>query len=129
MVTQSSLENIFRLFRIWINTYLFKILPFFIFLSNANLFLPFILPLIYCSIIKEAIGAAHLAPKPEFSTTTAIAILGFSFGAKPCIIQLTLKTYPLPIPTVTPLCAPFPCTWRPAKKWPWSGQMGRANPP
>src|SRR5437868_2495293 len=35
----------------------------------------------YLSIISEAIGAAHVAPKPAFSTTTAIAILGFSLGA------------------------------------------------
>src|SRR5262245_42380774 len=36
----------------------------------------------YFSIIKDAIGEAHVEPYPAFSTTTAMAILGFSLGAK-----------------------------------------------
>src|SRR5258708_31208192 len=42
----------------------------------------------YFSIIKLAIGAAHSAPHPPCSTITAIAILGFSFGAKPTKTEL-----------------------------------------
>ncbi len=36
----------------------------------------------YFSTIKLAIGADQVAPKPAFSTTTAIAILGLFRGAK-----------------------------------------------
>jgi len=36
----------------------------------------------YFSIIKLVIGPAHLAPQYPFSTNTAIAIFGLSFGAK-----------------------------------------------
>ena len=46
-----------------------------------------IFPFIYCSIIKLAIGSAHVAPNPAFSTTTAIAICGFSLGAYPTNIE------------------------------------------
>ena len=35
----------------------------------------------YFSTNKLAIGAAQIEPKPAFSTTTAIAILGLSLGA------------------------------------------------
>lgn len=36
----------------------------------------------YFSTIKLAIGAAYLLPPPPFSTKTAKAIFGLSFGAK-----------------------------------------------
>src|SRR5688500_10475104 len=45
----------------------------------------------YFSIISDAMGAAHVVPKPEFSTTTAMAILGFSLGAKQTNIELSLS--------------------------------------
>jgi len=41
----------------------------------------------YFSIIKLAIGAAHLVPQYPFSMKTAIAILGLSFGANPIKIE------------------------------------------
>jgi hypothetical protein len=41
----------------------------------------------YFSIINEVIGPAHLAPQYPFSTKTAIAIFGFSLGAKATKIE------------------------------------------
>ena len=40
------------------------------------------LSVIYFSIIRLAMGAAHVEPCPPFSTITAIAILGLFLGAK-----------------------------------------------
>ena len=39
-------------------------------------------PFRYFSMTNEAIGAEATPPKPAFSTKTAMAILGFSLGAK-----------------------------------------------
>ncbi|MFL2611807.1 MAG: hypothetical protein ACJ0P5_06150 [Flavobacteriaceae bacterium] len=41
----------------------------------------------YFSIIKLEIGAAHLEPQYPFSINAAIAILGFSLGAKAMKIE------------------------------------------
>src|SRR5690606_107491 len=51
-------------------------------LSSSHLREGSILSFRYLSIIRLAIGAAVDAPKPAFSTYTAIAILGSSLGAK-----------------------------------------------
>ena len=45
------------------------------------------LSLRYFSISRLAIGAAHVAPYPAFSMATAMAILGFSLGAKATNIE------------------------------------------
>src|SRR5882724_7390569 len=50
----------------------------------------------YFSIRKEPMGAAHVAPKPAFSTTMAIAIFGSSLGAKQTNIELFLSLALLP---------------------------------
>ena len=52
-------------------------------LNRLNTSFLLISPNKYCSIIRLAIGAAQVAPKPAFSTTTATAIFGSSIGAKP----------------------------------------------
>src|SRR3954464_3181510 len=56
------------------------ITPSFILFSNSGRVM---VSVRYFSIIKVAIGAAHEAPQPPFSTIIPIAIFGFSLGAKP----------------------------------------------
>ena len=43
-----------------------------------------------------AIGPAHLFPQYPFSTTTAIAIVGFSLGAKATKIEWSFSWYVFP---------------------------------
>ena len=46
-----------------------------------------IFPVTYFSAISVAIGPAHRLPQYPFSTTTAMAIVGFSFGANATNIE------------------------------------------
>ena len=62
--------------------------------------------LMYFSIIKEAMGAAYVPPKPEFSTNTAMAILGSSLGAKAMKTEWSLRGLSSAVPVLPQIGRP-----------------------